>query len=125
AGHLGEVLDAFWPVELGHLQLGEVLPDLGHADRFASHYDVGAGAFPEPGVGHGDGSGVGDPRVTQQQQFNLFGVDLLAAPVDDVLDPALDADVPLAADLADRGQVTGAVEAVGCERTKDVRGRVE
>jgi hypothetical protein len=94
------VLDAFWPFELGHLELAEVLPDLGQAERFAPHHEVGAGTFPEPGVGHGDGGGVDDPRVAQQQQFDLFGVDLLAAPVDDVLDPALDADVPLAADLA-------------------------
>src|SRR4029077_12464786 len=93
--------------------------------RFAVHHDVGAGAFTEPGVGHGDGGGAGDPRVAQQQQFHLAGVDLLAAPVDDVLDPALDADVPLAGDLTDRGQVTGAVEAVRSERPGVVRGRVE
>src|SRR5262249_48514044 len=34
-------------------------------------------------------------------------------------------EVPLAADLADRGQVTGAVEAVGGERPGVARGRVE
>src|SRR5439155_1130580 len=67
----------------------------------------------------------GDARVAQQQQFDLCGIDLLAAPVDDVFDPALDADVPLAADLTDRGQVPGAVEAVRSERPGVVRGRVE
>jgi hypothetical protein len=102
-----------------------VLPDLGQGDRFAVDHQVGAGAFAEPRVGHGHDGGFGDPRVAQQQQFHLFGVDLLAAPVDDVLDPALDADVPLAADLPDAGQVTGAVEAVGRERPRVVGGRVE
>ena len=37
-------------------------------------------------------------------------------------DPAFDADVLLAVDLADRGQVTGAVEAVSSERPRVVRG---
>jgi len=63
--------------------------------------------------------------VAQQQQFHLCGIDLLATPVDDVLDPALDADVPLAVDLTDRGQVAGAVEAVRSERPGVMRGRVE
>ena len=119
------MLDVFRPLELGHLQLHEVLPQLGHGERFAVHHDVGAGAFPEPGVRHGDGGGICDPRVAQQQQFHLFGIDLLPAPANDVLDPALDGDVPLAADLADRGQVAGAVEAVRGECPGVVRRRVE
>ena len=60
--------------------------------------------------------------MAQQQQLDLLGVDLLAAAVDQVLDAALDGDVALAVDHRDRGEVAGAVEAVGGEGARVVLG---
>jgi hypothetical protein len=63
--------------------------------------------------------------VLHEQQLHFLGADLLPAAVNDVLDPSLHRQVPLAADGADRDQVAGAVEAVAGERPGVVLGSVE
>jgi len=63
--------------------------------------------------------------MLHEQQLDFLGADLLPAAVDDVLDPALDRQVPLAVDGADRDEVAGAVEPVAGERAGVVLGRVE
>ncbi len=62
--------------------------------------------------------------MPQQEQLDLLGVDLLAAPVDDVLDASLDRQVALAVNDHERGQVAGAVEPVRGECHGIVIGRV-
>ena len=119
------MLDAFGPLELGHAQRGEVRLHLGQRERLTVDDDVRAGALAQPRIGHGD-DGRGDHAgVAEHQQLHLLGVDLLAAAVDQVLDAALDGDAALAVDRRDRGEVAGAVEAVGGEGARVVLRRVE
>src|SRR5882757_5655338 len=104
------------PLELGDAQAGEVLADVVERDRRAPRDHEGTRAFAEPGVRHRDNRGFSDGRVPQQQALDLFGVDLLAAAADYVLDPAVDGQVAPAVVREHRGEVAGAVEAVRGER---------
>ena len=48
--------------------------------------------------------------MPEQEQLDLFSVDLLAAPVDDVLDPPLDQEVGYTVVLLPAGEVSGPVD---------------
>src|SRR6202035_3382018 len=84
--------ETFGPLVLGQALSLQVGADAGECRRVlrVPGHDVGAAALAQSGVGHADQGDLGNGGVTRDQELDLFGVDLLAAAVDEVLDTALD-----------------------------------
>src|SRR5581483_10260217 len=105
----------------------EVLPAQGEELGFGRL--LGAGRHPDEGrhdlapplVGDADDGALGHRRMLEQHVLDLPGIDVLAAPDDHVLQPALDADV---AAPVHRGQVAGVVPAVGVDGPRRGLGHV-
>src|ERR1700749_3412924 len=116
AGHrqLGPDLDALGVLVLGDAQGGQVDAQRGHVNGGGAvgRDDERAAALAEQGVGHGYHGDPLDGWVPHQQLFDLGGVDLLAAPGDQVLDPVGQRVVTV---LQLDHDVAGAVETVGGE----------
>ena len=85
-------------------------------------HQAGAHPLAEHRIGVGHAGHVEHGRVGQDEVLHLLRADLLAAPVDQVLDPALD-HVVAGRQLPE--QVTGPVEPVRGERPRVVLGRAE
>src|SRR5215469_5312767 len=106
-------LDSLGPFVLRDAARGEKLAHRGKVKPLpVADSDVGARFFAESGVGHRHNRSRVDSRMSNQVRFDVFGVDLLTAAIDHVLDSSLDDDI---AGRMHPDEVAGAVKPVGRE----------
>lgn len=91
------MFQALGPIRLGNLTRGKVLLRVGQVEPGPRlEHDEGAGALAEALVGHRHDRYVADGGVLVENLLDLHHRHLLAAPVDDILDPPGDVQVPVA-----------------------------